>query len=78
VISLENKGNNDIANHSMEVDFTGKQGSCWVTNGISSEMKESVGFQCIYIDHHSKGYHQGRRESIGIIQFIFHVQLNAM
>jgi hypothetical protein len=48
VISLENKGNNDIANHSMEVDF-----SCWVTNGILSEMKESVGFQCIYIDNHS-------------------------
>ena len=40
MISLQNKGNNDIDNHSME-------------------------------------YHQGRKRAIGI-QFIFHIQLNAI
>ena len=39
MILLENKGINDIANHLMEFDFTRKQGSCWATNGISSERK---------------------------------------
>jgi hypothetical protein len=49
VILLENKGIDDIANHLMEVNFTKKQESCWATNGISSVMKESVGFQFQFI-----------------------------
>jgi hypothetical protein len=51
VILLENKGIDDIANHLMEVNFTKKQESCWATNGISSVMKESVGFQFQFIFH---------------------------